>query len=239
MTRAVLSFHSIDDSGSKLSFPFRGFVKLMEGLLRSGIPVLTFEELRTVKKGVTITFDDAIESVVRRALPVMRDLKAPSHVFVTTGHVGLDNSWEWQPPGHAPMKVMTWDAIADCAAGGMTIENHTTTHPDLRLRSRSQIVEECAVADEVIERQLGRRPTLFAYPYGACNDLAREIAQKRYAAAFTTALDYVNDSTDLHRVPRIDSHYLKTPCPTRHLLGPLGQAYIRGRLALRLLRAAR
>jgi peptidoglycan/xylan/chitin deacetylase (PgdA/CDA1 family) len=238
MTRAVLNFHSIDDSGSSLSFPFRKFVTLIENLLRSGTPVVTFDQLRTLKAGVTITFDDAIESVARSALPVMRDLNAPSHVFVTTGRVGLDNNWGSQPSGYASMKVMTWDAIAACAAGGMTIENHTTTHPDLRLRSRSQIMDECQAADEAIERELGRRPRLLAYPYGACNDLAREIAQERYTAAFTTALDYVEDFTDLHRVPRIGSHYLRSPCPMRYLLSPVGRAYVMSRRALRAFRAA-
>jgi peptidoglycan/xylan/chitin deacetylase (PgdA/CDA1 family) len=239
MTRAVLTFHSIDDSGSQLSFPVRAFVALVQRLLRSGTPIVTFKKLRTLRQGVTLTFDDAIESVARTVAPVLRDLNAPSHVFVATDRVGLDNHWESQPPGQASMKLMDWDGIAACAAAGMTIENHTATHPDLRLRSRAQIVEECSVADEAIERRLGRRPELLAYPYGRFNELAREIAQERYAAAFTTRLDYFADSSDVYRVPRIGSHYLLAPLLTLHLLSPAGQVYVAARRALRTIRGPR
>jgi peptidoglycan/xylan/chitin deacetylase (PgdA/CDA1 family) len=239
MTRAVLTFHSIDDSGSKLSFPVKAFRALVQHLLRTGTPIVTFDELRTLRRGVTLTFDDAIESVARHVLPVLRDLDARSHVFVATDRVGRDNQWESQPPGYASMNLMDWDGIAACAEAGMTIESHTATHPDLRFRSRAQIEDECSTADEAIESRLGRRPRMLAYPYGRFNDVAREVAQERYAAAFTTRLAYVDDASDMHAVPRIGSHYLVAAWPMRDPLGPAGRVYLAARRMLRAVRGAR
>ena len=45
VARAVVTFHSIDDSGSVLSFAPRAFEQLIERLASSGTPVVTFDEL--------------------------------------------------------------------------------------------------------------------------------------------------------------------------------------------------
>ena len=97
MARAVVTFHSIDDSGSVLSFSPRAFRQLIERLAASATPVVTFEELLRREDGITITFDDGMRSVYQHALPVLRQHGFPAHIFLTTGRVGQDIGWPSQP----------------------------------------------------------------------------------------------------------------------------------------------
>jgi len=236
MTRAVLTFHSIDDSGSVLSYRPRAFADLIRGLVESGTPVLAFDALAAADHGVTLTFDDGFASVARHALPVLAKHHLPAHVFVTTSRIGLDNHWPSQPAGALAMPMMDRDDIDRCVAAGMTVENHTATHPDLRTLSREQVMEEYAAADEVIERLTGRRPRLLAYPYGYVGPVARDIAAARYATAFTTRLAYLTDHTDPHATPRLDTYYLQHPQIARRFMRPSGQAYLALRGLIRSIR---
>lgn len=83
MTRAVLTFHSVHDSASVLSFPTKAFRKLVERLAATGTPVVEFAELLQRDDGVTITFDGGMRTVHQYALPVLRQHGFPAHLFLT------------------------------------------------------------------------------------------------------------------------------------------------------------
>lgn len=94
-------------------------------------------------------------------------------------------------------------------SGYMTIENHSWdhNHPSLdrsvqrdnqrgsflAIETHAEAMAEVAQASDYIERRCGRRPTLFAYPWGEANDyLVEEFfpqhgAKLSIAAAFVTA----------------------------------------------------
>jgi peptidoglycan/xylan/chitin deacetylase (PgdA/CDA1 family) len=81
-----LTFHSIDASGSVLSFNERLFDALLAELRRKAIPICDLDSLLSseVNSGVAITFDDGMKSVYRNALPVLKKHQAPAHVFLAT-----------------------------------------------------------------------------------------------------------------------------------------------------------
>src|SRR5262245_11584446 len=64
VVRAVLTFHSIDDSGSILSYPPKTFGKLLDALKRCDIPILDLSALMQpyTPRGVALTFDDGMRS---------------------------------------------------------------------------------------------------------------------------------------------------------------------------------
>src|SRR3984893_14381933 len=97
--RALLTFHSIDDSGSSLSYPPKTFLRLLNALDRCDIPVLDLDTLLRPDTvcGVALTFDDGIRTVFIEALPILRSYSVPAHLFLTTGFVGLTNRWPSQP----------------------------------------------------------------------------------------------------------------------------------------------
>lgn len=236
MTRAVLTFHSIDDTGSVLSFPVRTFRRLIEELATAGIPVVAFEDLLERDAGVTITFDDGMHSVHQHALPVLRQHGFPAHVFLTTGRVGKDISWPGVAGRDESFAMLGWQDIEECVAAGLRVECHTVTHPDLRQLPEERILDECTGADIEIERRTGRRPTLFAYPFGRFDERVRRTLAPRYTGCLTTRLGYLNRSEDMSRVRRLDSYYLQAPIWHEHLFSASTRGYVGVRALIRAVR---
>ncbi len=236
MTRAVLTFHSVDDSGSVLSFPTRAFRALVERLAAARTAVVDFAELLQRQDGVTFTFDDGMRTVHRHALPVLRDHGFPAHLFLTTGRVGKDIGWPSQDGNTETFDMLDWPEIDECVRAGFRVECHTVTHPDLRRLSPERIIGECSSADDEIEGRTGRRPTLLAFPFGRFDDRVRHTLAPRYAGCFTTRLGYLRRTNDLSRLPRLDTYYLQAPVWYERPFA----ARTRGYVALRaLIRAVR
>jgi peptidoglycan/xylan/chitin deacetylase (PgdA/CDA1 family) len=239
MMRAVLTFHSLDESGAVLSFAPKAFARLVTNLLANGIPIVSYPELLTRQRGVTITFDDGMRSVHGHALPVLREHGVPAHLFLTTGAVGGDNRWPSQPAAAAAFPMLDWDEVFACATGGVLIENHTQQHPDLRLLGTQAIADECAGADALIQARVGRRPRLFAYPYGQFDARVAAALAGRYEACFSTRMAYLDANPDPAGVPRIDAYYLRKAWIQDRLMTPLGGTYLAGRSLIRRLRGIR
>lgn len=236
MTRAVLTFHSVDDSGSVLSFPTRTFRALVERLAATRTAVVEFAELLRREDGVTFTFDDGMRTVHRHALPVLQHHGFPAHLFLTTGRVGKDMSWPSQHRTTETFDMLDWQEIDACVRSGFRVECHTVTHPDLRSLSPAGIVDECSGADDEIERRTGRRPTLLAFPFGRFDDRVRHTLAPRYAGCFTTQLGYLGRAEDLSRIPRLDTYYLQAPVWYERLFSAPTRGYVAIRALIRAIR---
>ncbi len=238
--RAILTFHSIDDSGSVISYPPKLFETLIRALARSGVPILDLPTLLTpgCVSGVAITFDDGMCSVRQHALPVLQHYDAPAHLFLTTGPVPQDAPWPSQPSDIPSFPMLSWDDVDALTKGGMFIENHTHTHPDMRSLDRDQMQTECALSDEFIEARTGRKPRYFAYPFGYYSSEAVAFADERYEATVTTELRSLGPDEALALLPRLDSFYLKTPKLFEQLESRPVQAYLSLRSFLRSVRGS-
>ena len=234
--RAVLTFHSVDDSGSVLSFAPRLFASLIEGLAAAGVPVLTYPALLKSEHGVALTFDDGMASVQRHALPVLAAHNMPAHLFLTTGVLGKNNHWPSQPVAAPHFDMLSWDQVEACAEKGILIEAHTEIHPDLRTLADGDIVDECRRADAAILRRLGRSPRLFAYPYGRSDPRVRKVVGGLYEACFSTKLAYMPRLPTANDVPRLDTWFLRDPRLHSRLFSPSTRAYIALRAGIRALR---
>lgn len=238
--RAILTFHSIDNAGTVLSFPPSTFARLLASLQDSGMPVCDLETLLApdTQRGIALTFDDGMRSVFTQALPVLRDFKAPAHLFLTTGAVGGTNRWASQPAYAPSFDMLSWDEIEQLHAGGVRIDSHTHSHPDLRELDAAQIDAECDVADAMIESRLGRRPRFFAYPYGYRDAQVCNAVRERYQASVTTELKTLWDTEDRVALPRLDTYYLRSPWMFRRIDAALPRAYLALRGVLRELRGS-
>ena len=227
--RAILTFHSIDEQHSVISFPARTFENLLVTLVDKNIPIVDLDTLikPDTRTGVTLTFDDGMQSVFTHALPLLREYQACAHVYVTTGAIGLDRRWPYDAEIRYPM--LSWDEVETLQRNNVYIENHTCSHPDMRNLNKEQILEECEKADAVIEKQTGRRPRHFAYPFGFHNNQVRELMRKRYMTSVTTELKPLPVSPDPAALPRLDSYYLRSNLAIKNI----DTAIMKGYLALR------
>lgn len=237
--RAVITFHSLDDGGSVLSFPPRAFARLVEALLRADIPVVEYAKLAEGRRGVTLTFDDGMRSVAEHALPVLRANGLKAHLFLTTASVGGSNRWPTQPAQAPTFGMLRWDEVQACASAGMHIEGHTRSHPDLRRLGAEVIAEECAAADEEIRRCTGRKPNLFAYPYGLVNAHVRSALAGRYQGCFSTRMGFLENPIDPLDIPRLDAYYLRPRWVHENFRAPQVRAYLTMRALIRRARGVR
>ena len=103
---AILTYHSIDESGSVLSTSPRRFAEQMGILAELGAEVVSLQELaRRMNENsragiaVAITFDDGFKNVYEQGLPILRQYRFPATVFLVTDYCGGMNSWPSQPAG--------------------------------------------------------------------------------------------------------------------------------------------
>ncbi|MEN8174734.1 MAG: polysaccharide deacetylase family protein [Pseudomonadota bacterium] len=112
---------------------------------------------------VSLSVDDAYDSVYREAFPRVLALGWPLTVFVNTQGVdaGVD-------------AYMTWEQMREMARAGVRFENHSHSHDHLVRRRpgeseaawRKRVRADVQLAQRRIHEELGQEARLFAYPYG-------------------------------------------------------------------------
>ncbi len=235
--RAVLTYHSIDDSGSVISVTPDSFARHVAWLAGGSVRVVGLEDLLTLPNeshAVTLTFDDALASIATEAAPRLADLGLAATVFVVSDHVGGDNAWGGvAAPGIPPQPVLDWDAIGRLADAGWTVGSHSRRHPHLVGCNDDQLEDELATSAATIARHLGDRPTSFAYPYGDVDPRIATAVARHYAHACTASHQVVTDRIAPHLIPRLDAWYFRGPEPFRHWGTPRFRRAVAWRHALR------
>jgi peptidoglycan/xylan/chitin deacetylase (PgdA/CDA1 family) len=236
--RTILTFHSIDESGSVLSYSAKSFAKLLDALERCDIPIVDLDTLLRAQSGpaVTLTFDDGIRTVFTQALPILRSHSAPAHLFLTTNSVGGTNRWPSQPRSAPLFEMLRWSEVEALQAGGVQIEAHTANHPDMRTLNDGELRSECEMADEAILAKLGHRVRYFAYPYSYSDERVRAFARSRYKASLVGGERALRDKEDSAALPRLNSYYLQPEWILRDLRSWRTRAYLEIRGAIRRLR---
>jgi peptidoglycan/xylan/chitin deacetylase (PgdA/CDA1 family) len=138
--------------------------------------VAAMEEGRALPdRTVAITIDDAYLTVYTEAWPRLRDAGFPFTVFVATNIVDAGGGGRY----------MNWDQIRDLEAAGATIGSHSAEHGHYPEMTDAEIANDIARSGASFERELGKRPALFAYPYGEMSLAARQaVKEAGYSAAF-------------------------------------------------------
>ena len=236
--RAILTFHSIDASGSVLSYDSHLFDTLLADLRQKAIPICNLDTLlaNDTKNGIAITFDDGMKSVHENALPILREYQAPAHVFLTTQVIDGGSMGPRQPVNIPSFDMLNWREVEALHRDGIRIENHTHTHPDMRSLTDHQIAEECGKADQIIMSRLGRKPRYFAYPFGYHNQMTCDFVRCRYSGAVTTELRKLSIDEDTAVLPRLDTYYLRSRTHIGLIDSPVMHMYLMLRHKIRTLR---
>jgi peptidoglycan/xylan/chitin deacetylase (PgdA/CDA1 family) len=233
----ILSYHSLDQSGSVISLAPAEFRFQMDCLARSGRPVVPLFDLSKSPGSVAITFDDAFRSFYQVAFPILQEYRFPATVFVVTGHSGGFNDWTSQPAGIPRMELMSWRETDEVYRYGVSIGAHTVTHPRLSQLGASEVQRELVESRDEIQNRLGAVVDTFAYPYGDHNAAVRKIAGEHFRISCGTTLDFDSPSSPLSDLPRLDVYYLRSRFVFRNLVKGNGGSYIFARRSLRTLRS--
>lgn len=242
----ILTYHSLDETGSVISTPPALFRKQVAWLAREGFRTISLgEAIATLEqKGdvpdrtIALTFDDGYRNVYTEAFPALVRLGFSATVFLVTGHCGGYNDWPGPLPPNGRQPLVTWAQIREMSAGGIEFGSHTVTHPDLTRLAATAVESELIRSKEMIEESLGVAVDLFAYPYGRYDATVREAARSHYRAAFTTRLGEVAPRSDLYTLRRIDTYFLRPPLSISALRRPGFVSYLALRQIVRDLKDA-
>jgi peptidoglycan/xylan/chitin deacetylase (PgdA/CDA1 family) len=210
----ILTYHSIDSSGSVISTSPENFRKQMEILAKSSMKVLPLREIALQikenqdlpKNAVTITFDDGFRNLFDTAFPVLKENGFPATVFLVTSFCGKNNRWYGQPDQIPTLELLKWDEIGKMSEI-MDFGVHTANHPDLTKISGNRLQDEIQGAREELIQHLGKSHQAFAYPYGKQSAEARKIVEQNFYAACSTEMNFASQNSDLYFLPRIDMYY--------------------------------
>ncbi|NQX57512.1 polysaccharide deacetylase family protein [Paenibacillus qinlingensis] len=152
---------------------------------------------RIPANAVVLTFDDGYESFYEEVLPILQEFKVTASNFV----VGISS--DLFDPEAKPH--MNWDQMRQLQAKGMGLYNHTYNlhhtvpsdpsgflKPALTTRKymeqngvletdtqyRKRIFSDITLMQKRLQQELGVRPSLLAFPYGAYDDTVLQEAHR-------------------------------------------------------------
>ncbi len=241
---SILTYHSLDDSGSVVSTSPGIFQAQMRHLSESNFNVISFGEVvahinegRPLSaKTVAITFDDGYENVYTEAFPVLQQYGFTATVFLIADYCGKYNDWPSNMPSIERSPLLSWREVREMRKHGIEFGAHTLTHPDLTRLNESQADYEIKHSKDKIQEHLGEEVKVFAYPYGKYNRRIRETAQRHFNGACSTRLGRVNGESDVYLLNRVDTYYISHQSLLERLPTNSFTAYLKLRQSLRNLK---
>ncbi len=212
--RAVLTYHSIDDSGSPVSVPESAFRAHVRWLASGRVRVVPLREILRASPGedaVAITFDDALQSFGDVAAPILLEAELPATVFVPSGYAGSLGDWEGTGGSVPVHRVLGWSRLRDLVERGVDVGAHSGSHPVLTGLGDEALREEVHDSKARIEAETGATVTSFSYPYGIHDDRVVEEVAGAFEIAVTADLGVVGPDVHPLRIPRLDMWYYREP----------------------------
>lgn len=154
------------------------------------------------QKSIAITVDDGHATQYETMFPILKKHQVPATLFIYTDGIAAK-----------PMpNVMSWDQLKEMTDSGLIdVEAHSVSHPNFEEKRRSLSADafrqfamnELQKSKAILENNLGRKISYFAWPYGAYDrSLAGLAEQAGYEAAFGTDGAQVTLASNRFSLPR-------------------------------------
>ncbi|HEX9999964.1 MAG TPA: polysaccharide deacetylase family protein [Actinoplanes sp.] len=152
---------------------------------------------------LAVTFDDGYRNFLTHGVPVLRESGARATLYASAGHLGGYADWlgRWAVD-FGPM--LTWDELAEVAAAGVEIGNHSLIHHPLDVLPPAQLRAEVARSHQELEQRLQTPMRSFAYPHGYHGRRVRKVvAAAGYQNATEVGRRLHTPTDDRFAVPRL------------------------------------
>jgi peptidoglycan/xylan/chitin deacetylase (PgdA/CDA1 family) len=230
----ILTYHSLDDSGSVISVAPAAFRAHMQSLRDKGFSGIALGRLLDGWEGraslparpVVLTFDDAFRNFAEAARPILDAARFGATVFAVAGRCGGTNEWPGQLARVPRLPLLSAAELRELAAAGFEIGSHGLTHAALDGLPPAEAEREVVGSKRALEDSLGRSVELLAYPYGRSGAGVRALAAAHYRASCGVEMAVARAAHDRHALPRIDVYYLRRPGVFGTLGTPLGRGYL-------------
>lgn len=183
--RVVLYYHSVKAE-------YRSMFERQMAYLAANCTVTRVSEIKTAGSNgadvvAAITFDDAFESVLENAVPILKVFRLPASIFVPTGNLGRSIGWSIPEIfDEGDEKIMSAEQIAGLAEDDFEILSHTVFHPRLTCVDKRQLRAELRQSKKELENITGKPVPAVSYPHGDFNCDVIEAAKKAgYRYGFT------------------------------------------------------
>lgn len=233
----VVTYHAVEAGHGPLFLEPDAFAAHLDVLEDLGATAVTVSELarqvadRSLRpRTVALTFDDGIASVVRTAAPLLAERGLRATVFCVAGHLGGRSDWPSAAPDAPALELAGADELARLARSGWEIGCHGMVHAPLVSGEPGLLERELVEAKRLLEERLEVSVDAYAYPYGALpGPAALRAVRQHYASAWTTAIGLAREGLDVHRLPRVDAHYLRRPALLRAAIAGVLRPYLGAR----------
>jgi peptidoglycan/xylan/chitin deacetylase (PgdA/CDA1 family) len=242
----ILTYHSLDDTGSVISTAPEVFRRQMESLRDWGYQGIRLSDLLEAWEGeavlpprpVVLTFDDGFGNVLEHAAPVLQDVGFRATVFAVAGYCGAKNDWPSQPAAIPRLPLLSWSGLRELGQAGCEIGAHGVTHAPLTQLGPPDARREILGSQAALQDGLGQAVTVFAYPYGLADALHRQIVGTHYRGACGVGLGLARPGHDRACLRRLEMYYYREMAQFRLFPTWMGPLYLALRSVGRACRAA-
>lgn len=239
--RAILTYHSIDSSGSAISVSAAQFERHARWLAGKRVRVVALETLvhqADETDAVAITFDDGFKNFAVAAR-LLLELGLPATVFVVTRQVGKTNAWGGRSSQGVPtLPLLDWEELGRLRDQGISLGAHSRHHPSLAALNGPALEEEIQGSASDLQEHLGVAARTFAYPYGSVSPAAAAAVRRTYDVAVTTELRMIQPEDPGHLLPRLDMFYYREAGQLERWGSPAFRRHLWFRATLRRARRA-
>ena len=147
-------------------------------------------------KPIILTFDDGYRDAYTNAFPLLKKYKMTATFFVVSDFIYAGTP-----------DYLTWFQVILMSNAGMSIENHSRTHLDLRSRDEAKWAWEFLGPQESIQYFTGKRPMFFCYPSGRYDaGLVKFLKSANIHGAVTTEYGNLHTLADAYTWKRLRIH---------------------------------
>jgi len=143
-------------------------------------------------RAVGLSIDDAYLSLYAEGWPRLKAAGFPFTLFVAT-----------DPVDRGTFGYMNWDQIREMARAGVTIGSQTASHLHMPKADPARNRKELERSNKRFEEELGRRPLIFAYPFGESSTAVQTVVRETgFKAAFGQHSGAIGGGGNLFDLPR-------------------------------------